>query len=91
MARFKLIHKSLNLLPVDFYRQVHPGSFEHALCHLVDHDLDLSACQSRYKNDDDGAPVFDPAALIKLILLTYSRGSLSSRKIEAACRENQAE
>ena len=41
-----------------------------------------------YKNDIDGAPAFDPAALIKIILLAYSRGIISSRKIEAACREN---
>ena len=88
MARFKPIHKGLKLLPVDFDRQVLPGSFEYALCYLVDHELDLSAFHARYKNDDDGAPAFDPAVLIKIILLAYSRGIISSRKIEAACREN---
>ncbi|MEO6022036.1 MAG: IS1182 family transposase [Burkholderiales bacterium] len=88
MARFKPIHKGLKLLPVDFDRQVLPGSFEYALCHLVDHELDLSAFHARYKNDDDGAPAFDPAVLIKIILLAYSRGIISRRKIEAACREN---
>ncbi len=51
MARFKPIHKGLKLLPVDFERQVIPGSFEYALCHLVDHELDLSAFHVRYKND----------------------------------------
>ena len=88
MARFKPIHKGLKLLPVDFDRQVIPGSFEHALCHLVDHELDLSAFHKRYKNDDEGAPAYDPAVLIKIILLAYSRGLIHSRKIEAACREN---
>lgn len=88
MARFKPIHKGLKLLPVDFDRQVIPGSFEHALCHLVDHELDLSAFHKRYKNDVDGAPAYDPAVLIKIILLAYSRGLIHSRKIEAACREN---
>ena len=88
MARFKPIHKGLKLLPVDFDRQVLAGSFEYALCYLVDHELDLSAFHARYKNDDDGAPAFDPAVLIKIILLAYSRGITSSRKIEAACREN---
>jgi hypothetical protein len=39
MARFKPIHKGLKLLPVDFDRQVLPGSFEYALCYLVDHEL----------------------------------------------------
>lgn len=88
MARFKHIHKGLKLLPVDFDRQVIPGSFEHALCHLVDHELDLSDFHARYKNDIEGAPAFDPAVLIKIILLAYSRGIIHSRKIEAACREN---
>jgi len=88
MARFKPIHQGLKLLPVDFDRQVLPGSFEYALCHLVDHELDLSSFHARYKNDVEGAPAFDPAVLIKIILLAYSRGIIHSRKIEAACREN---
>lgn len=87
MARFKPIHKGLKLLPVDFDRQVIPGSFEHALCHLVDHALDLTTFHKRYHNDVEGAPAFDPAVLIKIILLAYSRGIIHSRKIEAACRE----
>jgi len=88
MARYKSIHKGLKLLPVDFDRQVIPGSFEHALCHLVDNELDLASFHSRYKNDDNGASAFDPAVLIKIALLAYSRGIISSRKMEAACREN---
>lgn len=78
MARFKPIYKGLKLLPVDIERQVIPGSFEYAFCHLVDHELDLSAFHVRYNNDVDGASAFDPAVLIKIILLAYSRGS--SRK-----------
>ena len=88
MARFKPIHKGLKLLPVDFDRQVIPGSFEYALCHLVDQELDLSKFHTRYNNDVEGAPAYDPAVLIKIILLAYSRGIIHSRKIEAACREN---
>ncbi|RFC33232.1 MAG: Transposase [Candidatus Nitrotoga sp. SPKER] len=88
MARFKPIYKGLKLLPVDFKRQVIPGSFEYALCYLVDHELDLSAFNVRYKNDVDGASAYNPAVLIKIILLAYCRGIISSRKIEAACREN---
>jgi transposase len=89
MARFKPIHQGLKLLAVDFDRQILPGSFEHALCHLVDHELDLSLFNNRYKNDFKGASAFDPAVLIKIILLAYSRGIIYSRKIEAACRENR--
>jgi len=88
MPRFKPVHKGLKLLPVDFDRQVLPGSFEHALCYLVDHEFDLSGFRARYKNDDEGASAYDPAVLLKIILLAYSRGLVSSRKIEAACREN---
>lgn len=88
MARYKAIHKGLKLLPVDFDRQVVPGSFEHALCYLVDNELDLASFHARYRNDDNGAPAFDPAVLLKIALLAYSRGIVSSRKMEAACREN---
>jgi len=88
MPRFKPVHKGLKLLPVDFDKQVQPGSFEHALCHLVDNELDLSGFRARFKNDSEGASAFDPAVLLKIILLAYSRGIVSSRKIEAACREN---
>ncbi|MEW6037541.1 MAG: IS1182 family transposase [Pseudomonadota bacterium] len=88
MPRFKPVHQGLKLLPVDFDRQIQPGSFEHALCYLVDKELDLAPFHARYKNDDEGAPAYDPAVLLKIILLAYSRGIVSSRRIEAACREN---
>ncbi|MGH8716760.1 MAG: transposase [Burkholderiales bacterium] len=88
MARYKPIHKGLKLLLVDFDQQVIPDSFEYALCRLVDHELDLTEFHARYKNDAEGAPAFDPVALIKIILLAYSRGIISTRKIESACREN---
>lgn len=55
MPRFKPVHQGLKLLPVDFDKQVIPGGFEHALCHLVDHELDFSEFHSHYKNDDEGA------------------------------------
>ena len=68
MARFKPIHKGLKLLPVDFDRQVQPGSFEFALCYLVDHELDLTDCRNRYKNDTEGASAFDPEAVTRRLL-----------------------
>ena len=33
MPRFKPVHKGLKLLPVNFDRQLLPGSFEHAQCY----------------------------------------------------------
>ena len=88
MPRFKPIHKGMKLLPVDFDRQIQPGSFEYALCHLVGKELDLAPFHACYNNDDVGASAYDPAVLLKIILLAYSRGIVSSREIEAACREN---
>ncbi len=70
------------LIPVDFDRQIQPGTFEFALRHLVDKELDLAPFHARYRNDHEGAPAYDPAVLLKIILLAYSRGVVSSRKIE---------
>jgi transposase len=88
MARFKPIDMSPKFIPVDFARQILPGSFEYALCHLLDRELDLSVLEARYRNEDTGAPAYAPALLLKIVLLAYSRGIVSSRAIEAACREN---
>ncbi len=76
------------LLPIDFSQQIVPGSFEQALCYLVDHEMDLSVLRGRYQNDEQGASAYDPAVLLKIILLAYSRGLIGSRRIEAACRQN---
>lgn len=82
-ARFKPVQKGLMLLPVDLSQQVVAGSFEHALCYLVDRELDLDGLRGRYRNHEQGASAYDPAVLLKIILLAYSRGL-----IEAACRQN---
>ena len=74
MPRFKVPDYGLKMIPVDFERQVLSGSFEFALCHLVDRELDLSELRERFRNDAEGAPAFDPAVLLKIVLLGYSRG-----------------
>jgi hypothetical protein len=73
------IERGFKLLPVHFEQQLQPGSFEHTLCYLIDHELNLSELHERYRNDEEGAPAFDPAVLLKIILLAYSRGIISSR------------
>ena len=88
MARYKHIDTSPRLLAVDLERQLLPGTFEHALNYLVDHQLDLSRFDARYKNDLTGASAFPPAMLLKIVLFAYSRGIISSRDIERACREH---
>ena len=88
MARYKKMETGAKFLPVDFSRQLLPGSFEHALDYVIDEELDLSALDERIRNDETGAPAYSPAMLLKVILFAYSRGIVGSRPIERACREN---
>ena len=89
MARFREhSYEQTVMLPVALGRQLQPGSFEHAVNHLVDHCIDRSVLEARYENDETGAPAIDPAILLKIILFAYSRGILSSRSIARACEEN---
>jgi len=87
MARYKQIEMSPKLITVDFTRQILPGSFEYALCYLIDPELALSAFDRRFRNDEGGAPAYAPALLRKIVLLAYSRGLVSSRVIESACQQ----
>lgn len=89
MARYKHYdYGQMKMLPVSFERQILPGIFEHTLHHPIDEEFDLSVFEVRYKNDDTGAPAYDPAILLKIILLAYARGITSSREIAGLCREN---
>ena len=88
MARYKHIDTNPKFLPVDLALQLMPGTFEHALSHLIDHELDLSRFDARYRNDESGAPAYPPSMLLKIVLFAYSRGIVSSRAIERACREH---
>ena len=89
MARFKHYdYGQKKLLPVSFSEQILPGTFEHTLNELIDHEIDLKVFEHRYRNDETGAPAYDPAILLKVILYAYSRGVSSSRQIERLCREN---
>ena len=88
MARYKLVDRSPRFLPIVLEAQLIAGSFEHALDFLVDNEVDLSGLAARYCNDETGAPAYDPAVMLKIVLLAYSRGVVSSRPIEQLCREN---
>lgn len=88
MARFKPIDRYPRLLPVVLSEQIQPGCFEFALDHLIDNELDLSALDARFRNDETGASAYAPRVMLKIVLLAYSRGLISSRRIEAACLHN---
>src|ERR1035437_4784167 len=88
MARYKVVDQNPRFLPVILDAQLMVGSFEYALDYLIDNELDISELHARYSNDVTGAPACDPAVMLKIVLLAYSRGMVSSRAIEHACREN---
>lgn len=89
MARYKdYCYEQSKFIPVSFDKQIVPGTFEYTLSYLIDHEIDLSVFEERYHNDETGAPAYDPALLLKIILYAYARGITSSREIERGCREN---
>lgn len=88
MACYKYIDTNPRFLPIDLARQLLPGTFEHAVNHLLDHAIDLSAFDARFRNDETGAPAYPPALLLKVVLAAYAHGIVSSRGIERACQEH---
>jgi transposase len=88
MARYKHIDTSPRFIAIDLHKQLLPGTFEHALNHLIDKVLDLSRFDTRYNNDLTGALAYPPAMLLKIVLFAYSQGIVRSRDIERACRDH---
>jgi transposase len=89
MAKYKRYDYSQTvLLPVSLEEQLMPGTLEFALHTLVETRMDMSRFAERYCNDETGRSAYDPKLLLKVVLLGYARGMISSRKIERACREN---
>jgi transposase len=85
MPRFKHIDMSPRFIALDLEEQLLPGTFEHALHQLIDQELSLAEFESRFRNDYCGAPAYPPAVLLKVVLLAYSLGIVSSRAIAQAC------
>ena len=52
--------------------------------------LDLSKIHAPYQDETRGAPPFDPAMMVCLLLYAYCVGVFSSRKIAKACERNLA-
>ena len=89
MARYKEYNYSQGkFISVFFDKQILPGTFEFTLNHVIDEEIDLSIFEGRYKNDETGAPAYDPSILLKIILYAYSRGITKSRDIAQCCEEN---
>ncbi|NIP61803.1 MAG: IS1182 family transposase [Candidatus Dadabacteria bacterium] len=78
----------IEFIEINYKEQLIPGTFEHTINYLIDNKIDMSAFESRYKNDETGAPAWDPKTLLKIILYAYSKGIIWSRRIEDLCRTN---
>ena len=89
MAKYKRYDYSQKvLIPVSLEEQLVPGSLEFAIHTLIETRMDISVFEDKYKNDETGRSAYDPKILLKVVLLGYSRGLISSRQIERACCEN---
>jgi transposase len=89
MAKYKSYdYAQMVMVPVSLEGQLIPGTLEFAIHELVQRRMDTSIFDRIYHNDETGSPAYDPKVLLKVVLFAYSRGIISSRKIEQACREN---
>jgi transposase len=89
MARYKHYdYAQTVMVPISLEKQLLPGTLEFAIHELIHRRVDTSIFESRYKNAAIGCSAYDPKILLKVVLFAYSRGIISSRKIERACQEN---
>ena len=89
MAKYKSYDYSQSLLiPVSLEEQLMSGTLKFTIHTLVETRIDTSIFEARSSNDETGRLAYDPKILLKVVLFGYSRGLISSRQIERACREN---
>ena len=89
MAKYKPYNYSQRvMIPISLEDQLMPGTLEFAIHTLVEDRMNTSVFEDRYNNDETGRWAYDPKILLKAVLLGYSRGLISSRKMERGCREN---
>ena len=89
MVRYKQYGPSQILLILVFFEeQLILGSLEFAIHTMVETRMDMSIFDGNHNNDQTGRRTYDPKILLKVVLFAYSRGLISSHRIERTCREN---
>lgn len=89
MAKYKPSSQEQGvMIPIDFTQQIQEGTLECTINWLVDNRVDLEQFNNKYKNNETGAPAYDPRVLLKITLFAYSRGIKTSRRIARSCLEN---
>ena len=80
MAKYKRYdYKQSLMIPVSLKEQLMPGTLEFAIHTLVERRMDMSVFDDNYQNDETDRSAYDPKILLKVVLLSYSRGLISSR------------
>jgi transposase len=74
-------------MAVNLKEQLLADTFEWTINYLIN-KLDMALFEQNYHNDQRGAAAYSPRLLLKVILYCYSRGIITSRKIEKACRDS---
>jgi transposase len=89
MANYKYYdYDQLIFAPISLEEQLMPGTLEYAIHYIIEERLDMGIFDARYCNDDTGRKAINPKLLMKIVLFGYSRGMISSRTLEWACRKN---
>lgn len=84
MARYKdYKYDQVKMLSVSYEKQILPGCFEYSPSCQIDNELDLSALDQRYQNDNTGRSADDPKLLLKIIILAYSKCISAVDKLSA--------
>ena len=74
MPNYRGNEKQDLMIPVCLDDQLVPGTMEHAINRIVDHEIDTSVFDAACHNDHGGRSACDPAAMVKIILFAYSPG-----------------
>ncbi len=70
MAKYKKYsNDQARFIPIHFDKQILPGTFEYTRSYMIDNEIDLSLFDTRYNNDETGAPAYDPFILLAALLM----------------------
>jgi hypothetical protein len=91
MAVYKETEKGQGLfLEVNLCEQILPGTFEWTMSRFIAEEVDFSVFDTKYNNDETGAPAIDPRIMLKAFLYGYANGQKSLRSTGANCRRMRA-
>ena len=89
MPRYKAIEEGQGLfLDLHLEEQFDEYSLEKTVNRFIEKEADLSSFEKNYNNASKGQSAYDPKFLLKVICFAFSKGVVSSRKIEELLRRH---